>query len=986
MSAKYSFLPYLRQGLSSLIVSPYDQALSTERAAVNVEIGLAKTPQNGGPDVPATIAKSIQLKGPGDITGINSAAIAKVSPTDWVTNFEPNYLPYIEFYDEDFPWRYTPGKETIDANDATVARLQPWLALVALEEEEFTDEPFTGGLYSIRITDEPATVFGEPEHLWAWAHVHVNEELIPTTISPTAGVTQLQTKLIDNPDKAVSRILCPRKLKPNTGYHVFLIPSYKIGRLAGLGIPFTVGQGGIVNALEPAWTSTVPAPDRVFPVYHRWFFKTGAGGDFESLVRLLRPRVLSNDVGKREIDLQLPGNTLVDDTADPKTIGLEGVLRPTSQTSDTWPASGQNDFTDGLKTLLNEPQNAILNGNPDPVIAPPIYGRWHAQVSKLEDAIDENWVHEANLDPRLRVFAGAGAEVVRQNQEQYMNIAWQQVGQVIEANHKIRQMQVALQASTTLHTRHLDSLDDASLINISGPVHNRIQSSAATPPAPQTVYKSIGLSPMPNSMVSGAFRRISRPASSLMRSLNRNVTVPVTSGSLIQSIATNAVVIAPAVQVPPGQSTLTIIQTSNLNSTYLSNYSTNSNYTIMTPGAFPGPPASGPNSSQAQNFVAAASNLFNIIASMPGYVYNVPNPLNLLDTGSRIITETKPDNTVPELAGKLIKFDPAGTVNQTQSLGALNTVLAAPKIVQPMYEPLAKLGPDWMLPGLNSIAQNSINLLETNSKYMEAYMLGLNHEMARELLWREYPTDQRGTCFHFFWDYRQSKVGSHPLFGALASNQYRDIKPIHEWRNGTTLTDLGANGARQTDNLLVLTIRGELLRKYPGAIVYMQKAEYAPHPTIPNEFDYQKERHPVEPVTPTVIRYPAFSAQIEPDIYFLGFENVTAEEAKGGVNDHLNSGWFFVFQERAGELRFGADISSNPQSSQDQSIDKWNDLTWDNILASPDTDEFIDPSLTIHVTVSNPDDVQWNRNSADTAYGLLQAPVKLYVHAKELIP
>ena len=30
-------------------------------------------------------------------------------------------------------------------------------------------------------------------------------------------------------------------------------------------------------------------------------------------------------------------------------------------------------------------------------------------------------------------------------------------------------------------------------------------------------------------------------------------------------------------------------------------------------------------------------------------------------------------------------------------------------------------------------------------------MVGLNHEMMRELLWREYPTDQRGTAFHRFW-------------------------------------------------------------------------------------------------------------------------------------------------------------------------------------------------------------------------------------------
>ena len=48
-----------------------------------------------------------------------------MEPAHWVTNFEPNYLAAIEFYDEDFPWRYTPA-----APDGR--RLLPWLALVVL--------------------------------------------------------------------------------------------------------------------------------------------------------------------------------------------------------------------------------------------------------------------------------------------------------------------------------------------------------------------------------------------------------------------------------------------------------------------------------------------------------------------------------------------------------------------------------------------------------------------------------------------------------------------------------------------------------------------------------------------------------------------------------------------------------------------------------------------------------------------------------------
>ena len=75
-----------------------------------------------------------------------------------------------------------------------------------------------------------------------------------------------------------------------------------------------------------------------------------------------------------------------------------------------------------------------------------------------------------------------------------------------------------------------------------------------------------------------------------------------------------------------------------------------------------------------------------------------------------------------------------------------------PQFDLPMYQPLVDLRPSYFLPNINLIEPNSITLLETNQKFIEAYMVGLNHEMARELLWREYPTDQRGSYFRQFWD------------------------------------------------------------------------------------------------------------------------------------------------------------------------------------------------------------------------------------------
>ena len=79
-------------------------------------------------------------------------------------------------------------------------------------------------------------------------------------------------------------------------------------------------------------------------------------------------------------------------------------------------------------------------------------------------------------------------------------------------------------------------------------------------------------------------------------------------------------------------------------------------------------------------------------------------------------------------------------------------MMVYPEIDDPMYAPLTDLSSEYFLPNIQLLEMNSITLLETNQKFIEAYMVGLNHEFARELLWREYPTDQRGSYFRQFWD------------------------------------------------------------------------------------------------------------------------------------------------------------------------------------------------------------------------------------------
>ena len=109
---------------------------------------------------------------------------------------------------------------------------------------------------------------------------------------------------------------------------------------------------------------------------------------------------------------------------------------------------------------------------------------------------------------------------------------------------------------------------------------------------------------------------------------------------------------------------------------------------------------------------------------------------------------------------------------------ALEPIMDAPSFPQAMYEPLRSLSNDYLFPDLAHVPSDSIHLLQTNARFIESFMVGLNPEMARELLWRGYPTDQRGTYFQQFWDPAPAGTDAQP-----------DIPPIHRWGAGALGND-----------------------------------------------------------------------------------------------------------------------------------------------------------------------------------------------------
>jgi hypothetical protein len=332
-----------------------------------------------------------------------------------------------------------------------------------------------------------------------------------------------------------------------------------------------------------------------------------------------------------------------------------------------------------------------------------------------------------------------------------------------------------------------------------------------------------------------------------------------------------------------------------------------------------------------------------------------------------------------------------------------------------MYTDLKKISDELFLPNVNLIEHNSITLLETNQPFIESYMVGLNHEFARELLWREYPTDQMGSYFRQFWDI--SGVLKDPALANKTEDEqrepYYDITKIHQWRRSSKLGDHDnrQKPGEPPKEEVVLVIRGELLKKYPTAVVYAHKAAWSTNNNVPDVHEPRSLANPDEgdkdKPDREFVRTPLYSAKVDPDIYFFGFD-LTVKEARGenepATATPQNAGWFFVIKERAGEPRFGLDIPATDGSNNE--LVTWNDLDWKDVLAGDDG--VIDP-LSVAGTVNLPtapvidtsttegkgqkeqydDDikVKWNNNvdAADLAYILYQVPMMVCVHGSEML-
>ncbi len=522
---KYRFLPWTRRGLAAAIPQADAGANLPARAPLPVAITVTNV-------APANV--NLELYGPGDVIGVDPRLIVRTDPRPNITDFEPNYLATIEFDLPDFPWMFTPARA--DSHD----HLRPWCVLVVLDQHVVAPPKVNRGAPLPVVTipaQARATELPDLAESWAWAHVQV--------MSDSKDADALEQEMTSQPNLNVARLVCPRRLEPNHRYTACLVPAFDLGAQRGLGLT----PNG--TTVKPAWDSA-SLGELKLPVYFHWEFATGPAGDFESLARRLTPVKASGELGFQRMFIGAPGGGLPNTPANDEAsyLKMEGVLRA--------PKVGNSSLDDvaatmraGLRQAINAPGEMLSGANQTRIaISPPIYGEWHLNRHNIQASSDDPaWLRELNLDPRVRAAAGLGGEVVRANQEDFMQAAWEQVGDVIKANELLNRARFSLDVHRRTYERHYVTQPQDRLLQMTGALHAR------TLMADKTVRAQIALTSLPNASVDPALRRLASPQRAWLKSIARrgNFTTGNSRSArsmLIPSLVANKVAIDPAQFIP----------------------------------------------------------------------------------------------------------------------------------------------------------------------------------------------------------------------------------------------------------------------------------------------------------------------------------------------------------------------------------------------------------------------------------------------------
>jgi hypothetical protein len=614
------------------------------------------------------------------------------------------------------------------------------------------------------------------------------------------------------------------------------------------------------------------------------------------------------------------------------------------------------------------------------------------------------WLRTLNLDPRTRAAAAFGTAVVQRDQEALMASAWAQLAGIRRLNGVMQQAQLAREIAGVSHRERLAALSAPAILTVVRPALARV--GTADPSAPgtaalaaamttgvqsasfRTFHAWVADSAISAGAVSSAFQAVSRPGGTMAKRLF-TPTEPARA-EVVKRLNARRIAAAPSRQAPDKTVTPEIVS-QHLAVQFGDKY-VNVRLAAAAPDQFftdmPGwalewqyhnvaPPAplallavrmNGDDRDyepRAPRIPALGTTLRTRLnaefrAAATRHQQYLLNGRNLIEPPAapvsrdleamkrQLLIATDPDVTFQQRVKGRLTGAPQTLWSRRDPL---DPVLASPRFPQPMSEPLRQLSPELILPGAEHVPPDTLAVLTPNHRFIESYLVGLNHEMTRELIWRSYPGDVTATCFRQFWRTTAAATAGAPPDCANGE----DVKPIRQWRG----LPLGGNacGASARTPLVVL-LRTELLRRYPTANIYAVKAVLSGSTRVPGAVQVQ----------------PLFRGSLDPDIAYLGFALTEAQARGSGSGSDL--GYYFVIEQHATAPVFG--LAAQKSTGQPQ---RWRDLSWDDLprVAANTPPTYVRMNVPVPLPVAT-ENLFWGVNSSNIAGITQRTPVRVARH------
>lgn len=835
--------------------------------------GLALGIETAEADTLGPLPRNVDITGEVVLDGASASATLSLRPPDHVTAIDTSQISrrYPEPGVPDAEYGFFPHIEF-------VAPDLPWTASPAKPQETDVEAESTGRLrpWILLVCFEapkgkltPA-IGGNPQTLTVDSNELPNLEeswgwAHVQSLEPPAGVPAA----VEIPDgRIISRLVCPRKLAPNKRYRAALVAAWK-------------HVGGM---LHPAWEPDIG--DVSLRVYDTWTFTTGDVGSFEELCERLGPLADKSLVfGVNHMDLTetglLPPWT---QAARPVRAHYSGALMDAEVKVEELEQGAKTEFETGVRDMIDAagPRRIYDKTGPDPVVSIPFYGSFAKAVSAVPKS---GWMGELNLEPRRRAAAGLGASIVRTHQERYMAEAWEQIGAIREVNRLLSQALLRRENAQSWK-RRVGALDATQMMGVVKSQLTFVQAADGQP-----LRQKFAESTLPDGAVTNAISRALRPSFVIQKSFTaplRDIPVPGQENPYANRRNWRGMM-EPLVSTEDGRETLT--ERVPRAPEGMLTADPRRNTTATQPSGPPARPAVD-------------------LASLQTEVTDAIQPA--------AITRRQVELRVPALSTTLS----GAAQDHTPS-----RITGGPVFSEALSDTLMQMSTELLMPGVMEFPNNTVHLVEADAAFAAALLAGANHEMARELLWREYPAATSHTCFQRFW--------------ARPDPSEVDIDAMSGWDLDETLEFHGEAGGESA----VLLVRGDLLRQFPSArFLLLEPGKTEPIP-------------------------PSFSGRIPPDIGFFGFDvpnkdAVTASDSK----------WAVIIEEPSFEPRFGLD------AERDGGLTDYLELIWDDVAKMND-----------HVDIGNTPDLGldhlaiWGLNAAHMAFATHQKPFRMFFRAPDII-